>query len=460
MKNSERRRVCLIVLFGILLVPQVVAQTNITWTGTVSTDWNNPANWSPQQVPTSGDHVLISSNSVVVPSDAVFAIMDWSGGSIYGSLTVSNGGVLNIGGSVSLIAALTNAGTVNWLAGDVTIYGWYQNNNAGPIVNLAGGVWNVACDQTLNYQYDNNFSPGPNQYFSNAGLVRKTSGTGTTTVGIPFDNAGTVASLGGRLALTRGFNPQNGELLFGLKSLTDFGKIRISGNATLGGTVGIAWLNGYVPATNDSFTVLTYGTYSGIFTNTDLPPAALWETNYGPTSFSVRVAAIDKLVFTTPPAGDVRTNIIMPPVVVQIEHPIGDPVASNGVPVTLSLRSGSGTMSGTLTRNTDVTGKATFNDLRFDTIGSKTLRVTAPNLTPAVSAPFNIVPLVEIHWTSGGLLLRFNGTNDYGPTIIYASTDLETWTPIYTNPPTSGRIEYLDTSATNYPHRFYWALEP
>lgn len=26
--------------------------------------------------------------------------------------------------------------------------------------------------------------------------------------------------------------------------------------------------------------------------------------------------------------------------------------------------------------------------------------------------------------------------------------------------PASGRIEYLDTSATNYPHRFYWALEP
>jgi hypothetical protein len=69
------------------------------------------------------------------------------------------------------------------------------------------------------------------------------------------------------------------------------------------------------------------------------------------------------------------------------------------------------------------------------------------------------VPLVEARWTGGGLLLRLNGPNNHGPVVIYASTDLETWTPIYTNPPTASAFDYLDTSAINYPVRFYRAIE-
>src|ERR1700720_2280816 len=59
----------------------------LTWTGSVSTDWNNPANWTPQQVPTAGDHAIISSNSVTVPSSATFAILDISGGTVSGSFS-------------------------------------------------------------------------------------------------------------------------------------------------------------------------------------------------------------------------------------------------------------------------------------------------------------------------------------------------------------------------------------
>jgi hypothetical protein len=43
--------------------------------------------------------------------------------------------------------------------------------------------------------------------------------------------------------------------------------------------------------------------------------------------------------------------------------------------------------------------------------------------------------------------------------VIYASTNLHLWTPIYTNPPTTGAIQFLDSSATNYPLRFYRAAE-
>jgi len=255
------------------------------------------------------------------------------------------------------------------------------------------------------------------------------------------------------------FNRTRGELLFGLNSLTDYGKISIAGNATLDGTVGVVWLGGYVPATNDAFTVLSYGSHTGIFDGLDLPAAALWETNYTATSFAVTVASINKLVFTTQPVGGKLTNLFLTPVVLQVESPIGVLIATSGVPVTVSLNTGSGVMSGTLTQLTDTNGQATFSDLRFDQIGAKTLRASCPILTPGISAAFRIVPLIEVQWTNGGFMMQLNGTNSFGPTVISASTNLADWKPIYTNAPTTNVIQFFDADSTNFRVRFYRAVE-
>src|ERR1017187_3054202 len=71
-----------------------VRSADLTWTNSVSSDWNNAANWIPEQVPTASDHVIINSGSVTIPADGVFAIMDWAGGSISGSLSVATNAVL------------------------------------------------------------------------------------------------------------------------------------------------------------------------------------------------------------------------------------------------------------------------------------------------------------------------------------------------------------------------------
>jgi len=62
-------------------------------------------------------------------------------------------------------------------------------------------------------------------------------------------------------------------------------------------------------------------------------------------------------------------------------------------------------------------------------------------------------------WSSNGLQLTLNGLDGQGAVIIYASTNLLTWTPIYTNPPATGTIQFLDTTATNHAMRFYRAVE-
>ena len=101
-----------------------------------------------------------------------------------------------------------------------------------------------------------------------------------------------------------------------------------------------------------------------------------------------------KLGFTTQPAG-AAPGATMSPVVVQVQTAGGASVPSNGVPVTLTLSAGSGTLSGTLTQNTDGTGKATFSNLSIDTAGTgKQLTATASGigtgLTNAVSGTFTI----------------------------------------------------------------------
>src|SRR5262249_9524917 len=122
--------------------------------------------------------------------------------------------------------------------------------------------------------------------------------------------------------------------------------------------------------------------------------------------------------------------------------------------------SGTGNVNGTLTRNTDPTGQATFSDLSLDAVGTKTLRAAATGLTAGVSTSFQIVPPIGMQLTGAGFLLQLNGTNSHAVTTIDVSTNLSsTWLPLYTNAPTNGVIQFLDAAATNYPIRFYRIIE-
>ncbi len=185
-------------------------------------------------------------DTMTLVSDAtVSGVLNWTGGTISGSLTIASTGVLNLGGSnpKALYNALTNAGTVNWAgSGNLIVRNTTCVGVYGLIENLAGALWDIQGDQQMYNDYNCGIQ---NPYFHNAGTLRKSAATGTTTISIPFANAGTVAALQGTLAFYGGFNPTGGELLFGLNSLNNFGKISIAGNATLDGTVGAAWLGGY-----------------------------------------------------------------------------------------------------------------------------------------------------------------------------------------------------------------------
>jgi hypothetical protein len=407
---------------------------------------------------------LTISGATLAGTNTVTGIFNWNNGTIAGGpLTIASNGIMNIAGTTTLFLdnPLTNYGTVTWTNPSGSAALDVLNNGgvpyAGLIENLAGGLFDIQCDQPL---VNNSIGVA---YFHNTGTLQKSALTGTTGISIPVTNSGTISSLSGNIGFSGGFTPIGGTLLYGLSSPTSYGTMSISGAVTLTGTVGVLWLNGFVPGNSNSFTVLTYGSHTGTFTNFTSPPGAQWTSNYTSTSFTLSIASINQLAFTTQPVGNKLTNVILAPIVVQVEDPSSNAVPVSGTPITLSLSSGAGPINGILSQNTDSSGKATFSGLSFNTSGSKTLRATSPGLTSAISVPFQILPLVGLQPTNTGFLIQLNGSNNSSTVTIYASTNLgnpAAWIPLYTNPPTNGSIQFLDTAATNYPWRFYRFTQP
>jgi pectate lyase len=155
---------------------------------------------------------------------------------------------------------------------------------------------------------------------------------------------------------------------------------------------------------------------------------------------------------------------IMNPVAVQIQNANGLAVPSNNVPITLTLSGGSGTLSGTLTRNTDAAGLAIFNDLSLDAKGNgKQLSASAAGLTGAVSANFWIVPDLDAAVVSspvitqavaeaGSFILRGESGPPGQEYRVLSSTDssvpVSQWTSLATNLfDGQGRFDSTNTAA-------------
>ena len=113
------------------------------------------------------------------------------------TLTIASNAVLNIQTSTTFSGVVTNLGTVNWLASNVSL-----NTNApatGTIWNQAGALFDMQCDQVV----VNGNLPAT---FHNAGLVRKRIATGTTTFNTFFDNSGSVQAQTGTINFANGGN--------------------------------------------------------------------------------------------------------------------------------------------------------------------------------------------------------------------------------------------------------------
>ncbi|HVY69332.1 MAG TPA: hypothetical protein VHH73_05355, partial [Verrucomicrobiae bacterium] len=192
----------------------------------------------------SGAHIL-----------TVNGLLTWTGGDLSGVATIEvvGGGELDINGSSALqfhdgfkIQNDEN-GTIRWSGG-----GDLSGFEGGTIEN--NGVFEIANDQTLAY---GGAGGVPGLINTSTGTLRKTGGSGVTTVEITFENAGHVDIQSGSINFANGATLDNGATLGGAGAVQlSGGTFDFSANLTLQNvtlTGGTLFLNGDFDANNVVF---------------------------------------------------------------------------------------------------------------------------------------------------------------------------------------------------------------
>jgi hypothetical protein len=277
----------------------------------------------------------------------------WASGRINGP-----GGLTNTSDAFEIVGpvymgyggVLTNRGTIRQVGG-----AYVQFLDAGRIDNEVGALYDIQGDG--NGAFVASYSSGP-ATFNNRGTFRKSGGTGTTTLTeqVNFNNIGTVEVQSGTLMFQGGYKQTKGatmltggtlmsgssldiqggdiggsgtiisdllnaggrvlpgtsighlivagdytqgkdaKLLIELAgtALGEFDVLEVAGYATLDGTLGLTFLDGFRPQLEDTFEILTYGPRSGEFGVIEVLgfPGYEFVPLYGQTSMTLVTQAV------------------------------------------------------------------------------------------------------------------------------------------------------------------------
>jgi hypothetical protein len=257
---------------------------------TVSGNFTFNGIWTPTSL-TYGNATISQNIGGTIGSNAVIA---WLGGDLEGALTVAQGGTLMQSNTVHFAynnyalgytntVYLTNDGTVMW-AGSIDEAGNSSTHGGGGIIYNAG-LWNAVADLSMG-----SYNGVGSNIFINTGTLEKAAGSGTSTIAWTVVNSGVVGSQTNTLSLTGNYDLSAGTLNCGINGAGNCGNVHLSGSpATLAGSVSANLNNGYVPIGGNSFTNIYYSSFTGAFTNTVLPFADAWSTNYTTGYFVLNV---------------------------------------------------------------------------------------------------------------------------------------------------------------------------
>ncbi len=227
-----------VALSVLILLPATAGAATVTWISNVSGFWDVGANWDTGTAPQAGDDVIIDrpgltitvtirvptatirslltteflqSGSVLSVTDTVFldggltltgtiqggasvalrSAGTWTSGTLSnGSLTVAAGNTLTVSSTAAHQlsgATLTNQGTIAWTQGAINLI------SSSTLVNAAGALWDAPGDRSLS-------ASGSASTFTNAGMLRKSAGTGNfQVIGLlTVTNTGTLQIEAGR----------------------------------------------------------------------------------------------------------------------------------------------------------------------------------------------------------------------------------------------------------------------
>lgn len=193
-------------------------------------------------------------------------VFDWSEGVIHGILRFgATANVTVTGTAVKVIgtnATLNNAGNLTWSGGNIL------GSGSSTFNNLAGGTFNAPASGYFDH------SGGGSKTFTNSGTLNIGASPGLLTFSSPWAFTQTASGL------------LNIEM--GGTSAAQFDRLAIGGSATLGGTLNVTLLNGYVPTLDDNFPVMTYGSRTGEFAIFN-SPGAYFSRNYDAGNLTLTV---------------------------------------------------------------------------------------------------------------------------------------------------------------------------
>ena len=156
---------------------------------------------------------------------------------------------------------------------------------------------------------------------------------------------------------------------------------------TTGGSVATSFA---ITGGSSSVSFQYYDELAGIFDlSTSNDAAGPFLTNGSALRFTVNPASADHLAFVQQPTNVAPNTAVSPPVTVQVQDSFG-----NSVPgvrsISLALAAGSGVLSGTIPKDTDQNGLATFSDLILTQSRLKTLTASSLSTTSVDSASFTV----------------------------------------------------------------------
>jgi hypothetical protein len=247
---------------------------------------------------------------------------------------LTNNGLVRGGGTIAAAVSNTNLGEIRIEPGDALVMQSTLNNSG--LIDIHDGELEVFGTTTNNLDID--IRDGVLRF---QGGITNSSTSQLAIVGGIVDVFGTITNvLGGQvvvggeaLAAFHDTFTNNGSLLItpGSELLTlenlsfsgsgsyavqladvqpdGFGQVQVGDTATLAGTLKVELVEGYEPATGDSFQILTAGGgRSGFFANEMLPTLSSgldWEVQYNPNSVVLSVVAAPELI------GDYNANGIV-----------------------------------------------------------------------------------------------------------------------------------------------------
>jgi fibronectin type 3 domain-containing protein len=177
-----------------------------------------------------------------------------------------------------LNGGITNAGAVQQSG-----WGLRVSGGNGAAVNLAGALWDIQDDSSVYW------NTGSEQFY-NQGTLRKSGGMGTSAINPQTLNSGTLDVQSGTVLFNGSPTPYaqtEATMNFGLSNSNSAGRLSVSGNINLDGTLSINTVGAYAPAVGDTFSLVSGNSLSGVFGKLNLPvlPADReWQVSYNATS--------------------------------------------------------------------------------------------------------------------------------------------------------------------------------